>query len=330
MGSRSTSTPRCRPRPPPTAAFASRATTRNCSIGSRGGHSGPGDHEVGLRLRTDGYAGVGISLTRSRPSLLDQSPQLGLLSRVPAGQELAEPGAFCLDELFVSSPPAARRERDRAVVPALDEEVPTGAARAQRRSAVLRPVAPRSAAPRSAPRARRVARAATTPVGRGQARRVWRGLVQIPTLVAAGEQRERALHLPQRVVVVCALEALTAVQRACEVARRGNSGRNHARQKAITTSAAAARKTGCSAVGDRGRVGIVGAPTGGACITLGSRGEAGTCAPGWSLLRQCFPRSWLAKIAPKTATPIEPPIWRRSVEPELATPRRRHIAAACW
>jgi hypothetical protein len=31
--------------------------------------------------------------------------------------------------------------------------------------------------------------------------------------------------------------------------------------------------------------------------------------------------SWLAKMAPKMATPIEPPIWRKRVEPELATPR---------
>ena len=33
--------------------------------------------------------------------------------------------------------------------------------------------------------------------------------------------------------------------------------------------------------------------------------------------------SWFAKIAPKAATPIEPPIWRKSVAPEVATPSSR-------
>ena len=37
----------------------------------------------------------------------------------------------------------------------------------------------------------------------------------------------------------------------------------------------------------------------------------------------------LAKIAPKSATPIEPPIWRKSVEPDVATPMFRGSTAFC-
>jgi hypothetical protein len=50
--------------------------------------------------------------------------------------------------------------------------------------------------------------------------------------------------------------------------------------------------------------------------------SVGTCTP-------CGTRwasSWLrrfVKIAPKTETPIEPPIWRASDEPDVATPSSR-------
>ena len=48
----------------------------------------------------------------------------------------------------------------------------------------------------------------------------------------------------------------------------------------------------------------------------GSR-EASSCA------------SRFAKIAPKTETPIEPPIWRKSVEPDVATPMWRKSTEFC-
>ncbi len=37
----------------------------------------------------------------------------------------------------------------------------------------------------------------------------------------------------------------------------------------------------------------------------------------------------LTKIVPKTATPIAPPIWRESVEPDVATPSSRYSTAFC-
>ncbi len=39
--------------------------------------------------------------------------------------------------------------------------------------------------------------------------------------------------------------------------------------------------------------------------------------------------SRLAKIAPKTATPTEPPTWRNSVDPEVATPSSSY-GTAFW
>ena len=46
---------------------------------------------------------------------------------------------------------------------------------------------------------------------------------------------------------------------------------------------------------------------------------SGSCVPGGSASARLL-ASWLAKIAPKTETPIEPPTCRKSVDPEVATP----------
>ena len=58
------------------------------------GHSRPGDLEVHLRLRTDSYAGVGISLTRSRPSLSTSRCSSGCWSGCQPARSSRSPAHF--------------------------------------------------------------------------------------------------------------------------------------------------------------------------------------------------------------------------------------------
>ena len=50
----------------------------------------------------------------------------------------------------------------------------------------------------------------------------------------------------------------------------------------------------------------------------------GSLAPAGSRLASSLP-SRFAKIVPKSATPIEPPTWRKRVEPLVATPSSRVV-----
>jgi hypothetical protein len=57
-------------------------------------------------------------------------------------------------------------------------------------------------------------------------------------------------------------------------------------------------------------------------LTIAGLAVVGIFAPGGSR-EASSPASRFEKIAPKAATPIEPPTWRNSVEPEVATPSSR-------
>ena len=105
-----------------------------------------------------------------------------------------------------------------------------------------------------------------------------------------------------------------------DAVRSGTSGSHQVSRKPTRAIPLAATKTGCS---DAAKASTNGAwsADGSWRITAGLA-TVGTCAPAGRRAASSS-TSLLAKIAPNAETPIEPPTCRKSVEPEVATPRKR-------
>ena len=142
-------------------------------------------------------------------------------------------------------------------------------------------------------------------------------VVDAPAVLAPRERRHDPLQLGQRFGLAGHREALGDAlrpRRSCAAAPRAaasSAGTRRARHRLPRrTPAAATRRTRRC----RPR-----APRAAAARRAPDSRLAAAGRPGGSALAT-FVASRLAKIAPKIETPIEPPTWRKSVEPEVATP----------
>src|SRR5436190_18857664 len=145
------------------------------------------------------------------------------------------------------------------------------------------------------------------------------------------QQLELVRHAHARGCAVTGVSALAApvsssLVVAREVVRSGTSGSSHASRNERSAMTAAVRKTGRSEAATA--VAYASWSVGGRWLTTFGLTVVGGCTPAGSS-RARLPCSLFAKIAPKIATPNEPPICRKRIAPDVATPMKRYSTAFC-